>query len=59
MIANIETFFDFENSKEYISSYSLEKVDDNKIRIKTAYPRKQKLENFLKVVVMFLIFMSG
>ena len=59
MIANIETFFDFKNSKEYISSYSLEKVDDNKIRIKTAYPRKQKLENFLKVVVMFLIFMSG
>ena len=47
MIANIETFFDFKNSKEYISSYSLEKVDDNKIRIKTAYPRKQKLENFL------------
>ena len=34
MIANIETFFDFKNSKEYISSYSLEKVDDNKIRIK-------------------------
>ena len=47
MIANIETFFDFKNSKEYISSYSLEKVDDNKIRIKTAYPRKQELGNFL------------
>lgn len=47
MIANIETFFDFKNSKKYISSYSLEKVDDNKIRIKTAYPRKQELGNFL------------
>lgn len=47
MIGNIEMFFDFKNSKEYISSYSLEKVDDNKIRIKTAYPRKQELGNFL------------
>lgn len=47
MIGNIEMFFDFKNSKEYISSYSLEKVDNNKIRIKTAYPRKQELGNFL------------
>lgn len=47
MIGNIEMFFDFKNSKEYISSYSLEKIDDNKIRIKTAYPRKQELGNFL------------
>ena len=30
MIANLEIIFDFKNSKEYISSYALEEVDNKK-----------------------------
>lgn len=47
MIANLEIIFDFKNSKEYISSYALEEVDNKKIRIKTACPKEQELGNFL------------
>ena len=47
IIANLEIIFDFKNSKEYISSYALEEVDNKKIRIKTACPKEQELGNFL------------
>ena len=47
MIANLEIIFDFKNSKEYISSYALEEVDNKKIRIQTAGPKEQELGNFL------------
>ena len=47
IIANLEIIFDFKNSKEYISSYALEEVDNKKIRIKTAGPKEQELGNFL------------
>ena len=47
MIANMQIIFDFKNSKEYISSYEFEKVNDEKIKIKNALPRQQDIGTFL------------
>lgn len=47
MIANLEIIFDFKNSKEYISNYTLEEIDNKKIRIKKACPKEQELGTFL------------
>lgn len=30
MVGNMQIIFDFKNLKEYISSYTLEKIDDKK-----------------------------
>lgn len=37
MIGNMQIIFDFRNSKEYISSYTLEEIDDKKIRVKNFF----------------------
>ena len=34
MIENMQIIFDFKNSKEYLSSYTLEGIDDKKIILK-------------------------
>lgn len=47
MIANMQIIFNFKNSKEYISSYEFEKVNDEKIKIKNALPRLQNIGTFL------------
>lgn len=47
MVGNIQIIFDFKNSKEYISSYTLEEVDDKKIKVTSAYPRKEIIGTFL------------
>ena len=47
MIENMQIIFDFKNSKEYLSSYTLEGIDDKKIILKNAPPKKQDLGTFL------------
>ena len=47
MIANMQIIFDFKNSKEYISSYEFEKVNNEKIKVKNVLPRQQNLGTFL------------
>lgn len=47
MIENMQIIFDFNNSKEYLSSYTLEGIDDKKIILKNAPPKKQDLGTFL------------
>lgn len=47
MVGNMQIIFDFKNLKEYISSYTLEKIDDKKIRVTSTYPRKENIGTFL------------
>lgn len=47
MIENMQIIFDFKNSIEYLSSYTLEGIDDKKIIIKNAPPKRQDLGTFL------------
>ena len=47
MIGNMQIIFDFKNSKEYISSYEFEKLNDEKIKIKNVLPKQQNLGTFL------------
>lgn len=47
MIENMQIIFDFKNSIEYLSSYTLEGIDDKKIIIKSAPPKRQDLGTFL------------
>ena len=47
MIENMQIIFDFKNSIEYVSSYTLEGIDDKKIIIKNSPPKKQALGTFL------------
>ena len=47
MIENMQIIFDFKNSKEYLSSYTIEGIDDKKIILKNAPPKKQDLGTFL------------
>ena len=47
MIENMQIIFDFKNSKEYLSSYTLEGIDDKKIILKNAPPKNQDLGTFL------------
>ena len=47
MVGNMQIIFDFKNLKEYISSYTLEKIDDKKIRVTSTYPRKGNIGTFL------------
>ena len=47
MIENMQIIFDFKNSIEYVSSYTLEGIDDKKIIIKNAPPKRQDLGTFL------------
>ncbi len=50
MIANMQIIFDFKNSKEYISGYEFEKVNDKKIKIKNVLPRQQNLGTFCLIL---------
>lgn len=43
MIENMQIIFDFKNSIEYLSSYTLEGIDDKKIIIKNAPPKRQDI----------------
>ena len=47
MIGNMQIIFDFRNSKEYIFSYEFEKIDNTKIKVKNASPKKEDLGTFL------------
>lgn len=47
MLENMQIIFDFKNSIEYLSSYTLEGIDDKKIIVKNAPPKKQNLGTFL------------
>lgn len=47
MIDNMQIIFDFKNLKEYISSYTLEKIDDKKIKVKSAPPKQANICSFL------------
>ena len=47
MVGNMQIIFDFKNLKEYISSYTLEQIDDKKIRVTSTYPRKENIGTFL------------
>lgn len=47
MIGNMQIIFDFRNSKEYISNYEFEKIDNTKIKVKNASPKKENLGTFL------------
>lgn len=47
MLENMQIIFDFKNSIEYLSSYTLEGIDDKKIIIKNAPPKRQDLGTFL------------
>jgi hypothetical protein len=47
MIENMQIIFDFKNSKEYLSNYTLEGINDKKIIVKNASPKQQDLGAFL------------
>ena len=47
MIENMQIIFDFKNSKEYLSNYKLESINDKKIIVKNAPPKRQDLGTFL------------
>lgn len=47
MIDTMQIIFDFKNLKEYISSYTLEKIDDKKIKVKNAPPKQENIGAFL------------
>lgn len=47
MIENMQIIFDFKNSKEYLSNYTLEDINDKKIIVKNAPPKQQYLGTFL------------
>ena len=47
MIENMKIIFDFKNSKEYLSNYTLEGINDKKIIVKIATPKQQDLGTFL------------
>ena len=47
MIENMQIVFNFKNSKEYLSSYTLESINCKKIIIKNAPPRQQDLGTLL------------
>lgn len=46
MIENMQIIFDFKNSKEYLSNYTLEDINDKKIIVKNAPPKQQYLGTF-------------
>lgn len=47
MIENMQIIFDFKNSKECLSNYTLEGINDKKIIVKKAPPKQQDLGTFL------------
>lgn len=47
MIENMQIIFDFKNSKEYLSNYTLEGINDKKIIVKNTSPKQQDLGAFL------------
>lgn len=47
MIGNMQIIFDYKNSVEYISNYEFEKIDNTKIQVKNASPKKEALGTFL------------
>lgn len=47
MIENMQIIFDFKNSKEYLSNYKLESINDKKTIVKNAPPKRQDLGTFL------------
>lgn len=47
MIGNMQIIFDYKNSVEYISNYEFEKIDNTKIKVKNASPKKEALGTFL------------
>lgn len=47
MIENMQIIFDFKNSKEYLSNYKLESINNKKIIVKNAPPKRQDLGTFL------------
>lgn len=47
MVGNMQIIFDFKNLKEYISSYTLEKIEDKKIKVTSTYPKKENIGTFL------------
>ena len=47
MIENMQVVFDFKNSKEYLSNYTLEGINNKIIIVKNAPPKKQDLGTFL------------
>lgn len=47
MIENMQIIFDFKNSKEYLSNYTLKGINDKKIIVKNASPKQQDLSAFL------------
>ncbi len=47
MIGNMQIIFDYKNSVEYISNYEFEKIDNTKIKVKNASPKKEDLGTFL------------
>lgn len=47
MIDNMQIIFDFKNSKEYLSNYTLKCINDEKIIVKKTSPKHQNLGAFL------------
>lgn len=47
MIDNMQIIFDFKNSKEYLSNYTLKCINDEKIIVKKTSPKQQDLGAFL------------
>lgn len=47
MIGNMQIIFDYKNLVEYISNYEFEKIDNTKIKVKNASPKKEDLGAFL------------